>query len=298
MRPPTHIILVVNGVKVRHPVFVLSAPHSGADLIGRALKRSPGMHLTMGRPDVARVVYAFARRPSIMRGQAGGPARVMRDVFAEAWQIVPGACAECPPACREAGGVVGATLCTTPAGITRFGDANPDLLYTAPVLLQAFPDARFVQVIRDGRDVTADMLADPSCMTWFRPGMLGEEAEFPNPFLGINSGRHADKWKAMPAAGKCALRWRSAVRLSAALRRELPREQLLTLRFEEMVASPRDTAEAISGFLGTRVSKIALLAGASRPGSWRERLKPEDRKLVEKVAREELTRLGYLQPAS
>jgi hypothetical protein len=295
MRPPTHIILVVNGIKVRRPVFVLAAPHSGADLIGRALKRSPGMHLTMGRPDVARVVYAFARRPSIMRGQAGGPARVIRDVFAEAWQIVPGACVECPPTCREAGGVVGATVCTAPGDVTRFGDANPDLLYTAPVLLQAFPDARFVQVIRDGRDVTADMLADPACMAWFRPGMLGEEAEFPNPFLGINSGRHREKWQAMPAAGKCALRWRSAVRLSATLRRELPREQLFTVRFEEMVANPREVAAALSDFVETTVPSVALLTGAPRVGAWRKRLKPEDRRLVEKVAREELTRLGYLQ---
>lgn len=296
MRPPTHVILVVNGIKVRRPVFVLSAPHSGADLVGRALKRAPGMHLTMGRPDVARVVYAFARRPSIMRGQAGGPARVLRDVFAEAWRIVPGACAECPSVCREAGGVVGATLCTAPDGITRFGDANPDLLYTAPVLLEAFPDARFVQVIRDGRDVTADMLADPSCMAWFRPGMLGEDTEFPNPFLGLNSGRHRDRWKAMPAAGKCALRWRSAVRLSATLRRELPREQLLTIRFEEMVASPRRTAERLSEFVETRVSAISLLGGTvPRVGGWRSRLRPDDRRLVEKVAREELTRLGYLE---
>ncbi|HYK26326.1 MAG TPA: sulfotransferase, partial [Streptosporangiaceae bacterium] len=30
-------ILVVNGRKVRQPVFVISAPHSGADLLGRAL---------------------------------------------------------------------------------------------------------------------------------------------------------------------------------------------------------------------------------------------------------------------
>ena len=104
MRPPTHVILVVNGIKVQRPVFVLGAPHSGADLIGRALKRSPGMHITMGRPDVARVVYAFARRPSIMRGQAGGPARVLRDVFAEAWRMVRARAPTAPPpAGRRAG---------------------------------------------------------------------------------------------------------------------------------------------------------------------------------------------------
>jgi hypothetical protein len=37
--PATRHILVVNGDKVRHPVFVLGAPHSGTELLARALKR-------------------------------------------------------------------------------------------------------------------------------------------------------------------------------------------------------------------------------------------------------------------
>ncbi|WP_371778959.1 sulfotransferase family protein [Streptosporangium subroseum] len=293
MRPPPHI-LVVNGIKVRQPVFVLAAPHSGADLLARALKRSPGFHVTMGRPAVAHVVYAFARRPSIAsRGM--GATRVLRDAMAEAWQIVPGACQECPAPCREAGGVTGAGPCVASNTVARFGDASPDLLYSASVLLQAFPDARFVQLIRDGRDVIADMLADPAALSWFKPVMLSDETEFPNPFLGLNSGEHSERWKAMPTAGKCALRWRSAVRLSAALHHELPREQLLTLRYEDLVSSPADAAEGLSTFLGTRISKVALY-GRSVPkvGAWRTRLRGEDAELVGKVAREELLRLGYV----
>ncbi|GIH77030.1 sulfotransferase family protein [Planobispora longispora] len=292
MRPPTHI-LVVNGIKVRRPVFVLAAPHSGADLLARALKRSPGFHVTMGRAAVAHVVYAFARRPSITR-RGLGATRVLRDAMAEAWQILPGVCRECPAACREAGGVTGAGPCAVAGTVARFGDASPDLLYSAPVLLQAFPDARFVQLIRDGRDVAADMLTDPAALSWFKPAMLTDETEFPNPFLGVNSGRHADRWKAMPTAGKCALRWRGAVRLSASLRQEFPREQLLTLRYEDMVASPGEAVDQLSHFLETRVSKVALYGGnAPKVGVWQNRLRPEDAKLVEKVAREELNRLGY-----
>ncbi len=288
MRPPTHI-LVVNGVKVRQPVFVIAAPHSGADLLGRALKRSPGFHVTMGRAPVARVVYAFARRPSIARSR--GAHRVLRDALAEAWQVVPDACAECGAACKEAGGIVGSGPCVTARSLTRFGDAGPDLLYSTPVLLQAFPDARFIQIIRDGRDVVADMLADPACLAWFKPHMLGHDAEFPSPFLGVRSAEHRDRWNAMPAAGKCALRWRSAVRLSATLRRELPAEQLLTLRYEDMVASPGRAIGVVSDFLGAEISTIALYS--AKAGGWRKRLSAADAELAEKVAREELRRLGY-----
>src|SRR5437588_11719149 len=102
MRSVRHI-LVVNGTKVRQPVFVIGAPHSGTDLLARALKRSAGFHVTIGRQNVLRVVYAFARRPSIPRGRGEAAARVLRDAFAEAWQISPHACLACSPQCREAG---------------------------------------------------------------------------------------------------------------------------------------------------------------------------------------------------
>ncbi|WP_084958259.1 sulfotransferase family protein [Thermoactinospora rubra] len=283
-------ILVVNGIKVRRPVFLLGAPHSGTDLLARALKRSPGFHVTMGRPCVAHVVYAFARRPSI--GRSSGAVRVMRDAMAESWQVAPGACAQCAEACREAGGVTGEGPCVSTATLTRFCDASPDLLYSAHTLLAAFPDARFVQLIRDGRDVAADMLADPACLAWFKPAMLPEETEFPNPFLGVSRGEHRERWKAMPVAGKAALRWRSAVRLSAELRRELPPDQLMTVRYEELLASPGPAVAALSAFLETPVSTVALYGRRTRRAGGR--LRPADRELVEKVARQELTRLGYL----
>jgi hypothetical protein len=293
MRLPPHI-LVVNGIKVRRPVFLLGAPHSGADLLARALKRAPGFHVTAGRACVAHVVYAFARRPSISR--TPGAVRVLRDALAESWQVREDSCGLCSASCREAGGVTGAGPCVSTAEVTRFGDAGPDLLYSAAVLLRAFPDARFVQLIRDGRDVTADMLDDPACLAWFKPVMLPQDTEFPNAFLGVNRDEHRDRWKTMPVAGKSALRWRSAVRLSATLRKELPEEQLLTLRYEDLVQQPARSFAALSQFLETRVSKVALYGTrVPEPGSWRTRLRPADLELVEKVARQELTRLGYLK---
>ncbi|MGI5272133.1 sulfotransferase family protein [Nonomuraea sp. CA-218870] len=292
MRLPPHI-LVVNGIKVRRPVFLVGAPHSGTDLVARALKRAPGFHLTTGRACVAHVVYAFARRPSI--GGTSGAVRVLRDALAESWQLLDGSCGLCSDSCREAGGVTSTGPCVTAGEVTRFGDASPDLLYAAPVLRRAFPDARFVQLIRDGRDVVADMLGDPACLAWFKPVMLPEDTEFPNAFLGVNRDEHRDRWKTMPVAGKSALRWRSAVRLNAALRQELPEARLITVRYEDLARRPAQEAARLSEFLETRVPKVALY-GPEPPqvGGWRARLRAADAELVEKVARQELTRLGYL----
>ena len=74
--PTARHILIVNSRSVHQPVFVVGAPHSGAELIGRALKASPGFHLTIGQPSVLRTVYAFARRPSMHHGRTQAAATV------------------------------------------------------------------------------------------------------------------------------------------------------------------------------------------------------------------------------
>ena len=76
--PSARHILIVNSRSVHQPVFVVGAPHSGADLIGRALKASAGFHVTIGQPSVLRTVYAFARRPSMHQGRAQAAATVMQ----------------------------------------------------------------------------------------------------------------------------------------------------------------------------------------------------------------------------
>lgn len=301
MRSSPHI-LVVNGTKIRRPVFVLGAPHSGTDVLARAIKRSAGFHVTAGQPAVLRTVYAFARRPSIATERERGAARVLRDAFAEAWQISPDSCAGCSAECRELSGLPAPEPCVGPRGVHRFGDASPDLIYSADVLLDAFPDAQLLQVIRDGRDVVAEMLDDERCLTWFKPGFDNLREVFPNPFLGVEELKERDRWPTAALAVKCALRWRGAVRLSARLRAQTPAEQLYTVRYEDLAARPRQVADAVSGYLGTPISRGALsgLVRKGRPdpdrlptGRWRERLTARQTVQVEKIAGIELSRLGY-----
>jgi hypothetical protein len=319
MKQTPHI-LVINGTKVRRPVFLVGAPHSGVDLVARAIKRSAGFHLTMGRPSVVKMAYAFARRPSIATERGRGAARVMRDAYAEAWQLTPQACLDCPAECWELSGFrEGEPLpegpCVPAHGIQRFGDATSDLIYSTDVLMDAFPDAQLVQVIRDGRDVVADMLTDERCLAWFKPGMVNLDEVFPNPFLGVEDPGERARWPEAGTAVKCALRWRGSVRLSAKLRAQTPPEQLLTLRYEEFVARPGIVADRLSVYLGGKVSQLALTGPAMgrtseswRPlpvlaapdpadqesgAGWRDRLTPRQITQVEKIAGRELSRLGY-----
>ena len=298
MAPRPHI-LVVNGRKVRQPVFVIGAPHSGADLVGRALKQTPGFHLTIGQEAVQGVVYAFARSPSIRRGKAGAAATVLRDAFAQAWQVTAHGCLTCSPLCRDAGRVNGRACCVEERDIVRYGDASPDLMYCADDLVDAFADARLIQVIRDGRDVVAAMLADPQAMAWFKPSIAKIDGELPNPYYGIETEDDRASWQHLSPAGRAAMRWRGSVRAMARLRASLSAEQLTTLRYEDIVAQPGRAATAISQFTGTTVSQdlvqTALRAqpAVATPGVWHKALSPAQAEEIGQVAGPDLLRVGY-----
>ncbi|MFW6639986.1 sulfotransferase family protein [Nocardiopsis algeriensis] len=294
MKQPSYI-LVVNGTKVRRPVFLLGAPHSGVPEIARALSRAPGFHLAAGSSGVLDTVYAVARRPSLAQERAAGTANLLRDAFAEAWQLTPLTCPRCPgPGARVPARASGEP-CEHSAQAHRYGDASPDLLYSATVLHTAFPDALFVQVIRDGRDVVAEMLEDERVLALLRPGLVKADGELPNHFFGLEDETDLEAFRKGSEATRCAMRWRGAVRMSAALRRAIGSEQLLTLRYEDVYGGEVETAARLREFTGARVSASELMTTRSwRVGSWRDRLARNQHSDVLETAGVELSRLGYL----
>lgn len=292
-------ILIVNSRKVTRPVFVLGAPHSGVAEVGKALKLSPSFHVTIGQPAVLQAVHGFARRPSLYQGRGPAALSVIRDAFAQAWQVNSASCVQCAPQCRTAAGLSAGEVgpCADVRGLARFGDASPDLAYCAEELIAAFPDAQIVQVVRDGRDVVAEMLADLAIMSWFRPSVANIDTEFPNPFYGVEDEMDRSAWKDASGAGKCALRWRWAVRQAARLRKATPDGQLKTLRYEDMVRSPGAAAAALSEFTGAKIAAPVVPANRKARGdstSWRRSLAISQVADIEKTAGEELRRLGYL----
>jgi hypothetical protein len=295
MAARTHI-LVVNGRKVRAPVFVIGAPNSGVDLVIRTLKRAAGFHFTVGQPSVRSVVFAFARAPSIQHGRGQAAATVLRDAFAQGWQVSAHACLACLPACQQARASLGNGTCVDERSIARYGDASPELIFCTESLVEAFPDAKIVAVVRDGRDVVAAMLADPQALAWFRPGVANVDSEFPNPFFGIETPEDRDAWPELSTAGKCAMRWRGSVHKLARLRSTLRDDQLTTFRYEQLVAEPDAAAGALGQFIDSPVGRIDVLAepgGKAAPGNWRKLLNPAQLAEIEKVAGPQLRRVGY-----
>ena len=170
-------------------------------------------------------------------------------------------------------------------------------MYCTEALLDAFGDARILQIIRDGRDAVAGMLADPGVLAWFRPGFVDIDAELPHPLLGLETEADRAAWPGLSMTARCAMRWRGTVRQMARLRGQLSAGQMVTFRYEDVIRQPADAAATISDFLSTPVHMLEPGApghsAAAEPGSWRRLLMPAQAGEIEAIAGEELRRVGY-----
>ena len=170
------------------------------------------------------------------------------------------------------------------------GHKRPDYARHIAVLDALFPWTRFVHLIRDGRDVTL------SALDWAR----GERGP----------GRFA-LWQAEPVAAS-ALWWRRIVEKGQRAGKTVSNGRYLDVRYEDMVAQPRETLESILRFLDLPFSEEALEFHRGKtpreepreskgewlpptPGlrDWRTQMSPRDVELFEAIAGDVLAELGY-----
>lgn len=131
-----------------------------------------------------------------------------------------------------------------------------------------FPDAQFVHLIRDPRDVSRSSIG----MGWSG-----------NVYYGV------DHWVATEQS------WQE-------LASEAPKEKIHELRFEELVSEPENTLGAVCDFFGVEY-KDAMLdysqhSSYSKPdpsliNQWKTKLKPRDIELVECKAKEQMENTCY-----
>jgi hypothetical protein len=164
----------------------------------------------------------------------------------------------------------------------RFGDKTPLYMQHLDVLERAFPDARYVHIVRDGRDAALSMIAmkRKPRFNLARPRGLGDFA--------------------------CA--WRREVRAARRFGRTHP---YLELRYEDLVAEPESRLREVCAFLGLeyepgmleyhRREDPSLYADHPRLAqppvrdarSWRKEMPPAEAELFEALAGDLLAELGY-----
>jgi len=198
--------------------------------------------------------------------------------------------------------------------VTKFWVERSGLSYVyAADLVAGFPDARYVHLTRDGREVFLSMQAmrlfDPMVRGLWRSQFLNSRAlrewvYFGNRGIGrkmmltLAAWDRALTWQhvrarpyslpeALSDAEKLkvyALFWAATTELGVKALAAIPADRLLVVRYEDLVASPRATLQQMITFLvpggdhGAWLDQVAHLP-APRPSRW-QRL---DRKLADSL---------------
>jgi hypothetical protein len=167
-------------------------------------------------------------------------------------------------------------------GKPRWGDKRPAYLHNIDILLRLFPDAQFINIVRDGRDCVASLKE----MSWHRKDIYATVAA-----------------------------WARAVDDARRAARRLGPRQWHEVRYEDLVADPHGRLAAMCAYLGEEYhpamaepSAVAQVAVPSfktwhalthapvttqRVQSWQTRLDPEEIALCEAALGSRLVASGY-----
>jgi hypothetical protein len=178
-------------------------------------------------------------------------------------------------------------------GKRHVGIKTPQYVLHAPTLHALWPEARFVHLVRDGRDVALSLL------DWRRA----------QPSL------RAAPWSEDPVVST-ALFWESHVRLGLEAASVLGSERYLEIRYERLVADPERECRRLCDFLGLAYDPgmLRFHERRARPGGavsakkawlpvtaglrdWRGQMSPRSVATFEAVAGALLDELGYARGA-
>ncbi|MBA2275669.1 MAG: sulfotransferase [Chloroflexi bacterium] len=187
-------------------------------------------------------------------------------------------------------------------GGLRFSEKTPTNSLLLPFLDRTFPDAQFIHIVRDGRDVAVSHLQKP----WLLASSKGSTLREPGGYLHgpyapwwVEEGRELE-FEQTSDVHRMIWAWRRYVE---AARREGPPlgpQRYLEVRYEDLVADPRRHGELMLDFMGidAAASRATFLEALSRAdpssvGAWRRELNGPELAVIEADSGALLRRLGY-----
>ena len=241
-------------------VFVVGSPRSGTTFTGRTLGAQPGLvDLGEVKPHKA-AVPELATMP-----EEAAAARIRRTLET-------------------------VRLLALVRGL-GFVEQTPETCFVLCAALRAYPEARAVHVLRDGRDVVCSLL---------ERGWLGGRQQGRDD-VGAGFGGHVRFWvereraaefEQASEAARAAWAWRRHVEAA----RAVGSDRVLELRYEQLVGDPPAAARSLAAHLGLdgQALERALAAGFDRSvGRFRRDLAEDQLADVEREAGPLLRELGY-----
>lgn len=173
---------------------------------------------------------------------------------------------------RTLRGVIEAALADFAAhqGMFRWGDKTPEYLYHLNDIGTLLPDAQYIHLVRDGRDVTLS-----------------------------HFGRHWGPKNIVHGA----LQWRTQIGWVREFSRQLPSNQFHEIRYEDLLARPTDALAGLIEFLQIDDPKGAIVEQLSRCveadvrsdnfDKWRKNMAPRQIRQFDAIAGGALAAYGY-----
>ena len=179
-------------------------------------------------------------------------------------------------------------------GKKRWAEKTPRHVFRIAELLEAFPDAKIVCLVRDPRAVVA------SYRDWHRGGARpGLE---PENEAGLAAERERSKRSYHPIL--TSLLWRGVIRAEYDALDRFGGERIRLERFEDLVAEPESSVRALCAWLGIafepQMLQIPVVNSSYSGGSgeeavdrWRVKLPPRELAAVERCCGKLMEELGY-----
>lgn len=148
-------------------------------------------------------------------------------------------------------------LLTSEQNATQWGDKTPDYGFCIDALAQAWPEARFIHLVRDGRDVALSMARVPSFQQLAASGHVEWK------YLARQDPDTYQRHEGLPLNRYFEI-WLRRIRASTDQLRLLAAERTLSIRYEDLLARPEQLLSETAAFLGAALDGNWLAAATSQ----------------------------------